>query len=183
MNKKQSLIESFLTYYQEWRKKGHGLYIFSKTKGSGKTFLASCICNELMERYGIKTRFVSATQLLEISQSGDKESPDEYKREPIKLLCNCELLVLDDIGQKKSGYDWMNEVVFRIIDDRMTKRLVTVFTSNLQVQELSLDDRIIERIQKMSFMVSLPEYNVRSKESYDEKTLFLKELGLLKGGE
>ena len=182
LSKVRKLVEDFLWNYKKWKSKGYGLYIHSKTKGSGKTFLASCLCNELMELYGIKTRFVSATQLLEISQSGDKNSYDEYKREPIKLLCNCELLVIDDIGQKKTGYDWMNEVLFRIVDERMTRGLVTIFTSNLEVDELVLDDRIIERISKVSLSMRLPEFNVRSKESYDEKVQFLKDMGLMKGG-
>lgn len=179
LSKKKLLVEDFLKNYKRWKSKGYGLYICSKTKGSGKTFLASCLCNELMELYGIRTRFVSATQLLDISKSGDKDSPDEYKREPIKLLCNCELLVIDDIGQKRTGYEWMNEVVFRITDERMTKRLVTIFTSNLTIEELNLEERIKERINKVSLSLRLPEFNVRSKESYDEKLQFMKEMGLV----
>lgn len=182
MTKKRILVENFLKNFSEWNKKGLGLYIHSKTKGSGKTFLASCLCNELMELYAIKTRFVSATNLLEIAQSGDKNSFDEYKRDPIKLLCNCKLLVIDDIGQKKTGYDWMNEVLFRIVDDRMTQKLVTIYTSNLRLEELSIDDRITERINKTAYAVGLPEYNVRSKESYNEKLSFLREMGLVEKG-
>ena len=176
LSKKRIIVEDFLRNYKKWRVKGLGLYIHSKTKGSGKTFLASCLCNELMELYAIKTRFVRTTDLLEISKSGDQDSPDEYKREPIKLLCNCELLVLDDIGQKKTGYDWMNEVLFRIIDDRVNKGLVTVFTSNLDINELTIDERIKERINKMSVSMSLPEFNVRSRSAYEEKAEFIKEI-------
>ena len=76
----------------------------------------------------------------------------------------------------------MNEVVFRIVDDRMTKKLVTIFTSNLTIEELYLEDRIKERIIKMSLAISLPEFNVRSKEAYEDKVQFLKELGLMEGG-
>lgn len=182
LSKYQKLVESFLNKYSDWKESGMGLYIFSKTKGSGKTLLSSCLCNELMELYQIRTKFVSATQLLDISQSGDKTSMDEYKREPIKLLCNCELLVIDDIGQKKSGYDWMNEILFRIIDDRMNKKLITIFTSNLEIEDLTLDDRIIERIKKISMVLRLPEFNVRSRESEEEKRKFLKDMGLLERG-
>lgn len=177
-SQKRAVVENFIKNYHQWKQKGLGLYIYSKTKGSGKTFLSSCICNELMELYGIRTRFVNATNLLDISQSGDKTSPDEYKREPIKLLCNCELLVIDDLGQKRTGYDWMNEILYRIADDRMTQRLVTIYTSNEQIHEVALDDRTISRIDKTSIVISLPEYNVRLRESYDEKIEFLKEIGL-----
>ncbi len=183
MSKTQRLVENFLLKYPEWKSQGLGFYISSKTKGSGKSYLASCLCNSLMEMYAMKTKFVNATKLLDISQSGDKDSPDEYKREPIKLLCNCELLVIDDLGQKKSAYDWMNDILFRIVDDRMTKKLVTVFTSNLSIEELALDDRIVERINKVSFPIKLPEYNVRSRESNNAKLRFIKSMGLMEGGE
>lgn len=177
MSKTRRYIEDFLKNYRKtWKPEGYGFYIFSVTKGSGKTFLSSCICNELMEIYGIKTRFVNATELLEISQSGDKSSDNEYKREPIKLLCNCELLVIDDIGQKKTGYDWMNEVLFRIVDERMNKKLVTIFTSNIRLEELNLDDRITERICKVSYPIHLPEFNVRNREAYDKKMDFAKKI-------
>lgn len=176
----KTLIENLLLNYREWKKAGYGLYISSRTKGSGKTFLASVICNELMKNEGIKTRFVSASQLLDIAQSGDKESPDEYKREPIKLLCNCELLVLDDIGQKQSGQSWLNDILFTITDERMNKKLVTIFTSNVPLEELQIESRISERINKMSIAVSLPEFNVRTREAYQEKTQFLKNQNLIK---
>ncbi|SCW28207.1 DNA replication protein DnaC [Eubacterium ruminantium] len=180
MRGRELLINNFIAEYKEWKKEGYGLYIFSETKGSGKTFLASCICNELMKRYAIRTKFVSAVNLLNIAQSGDKESYDEYKKDPIKLLCNCELLVIDDIGQKKGGYDWMNDLLFRIVDERMTQKLVTIFTSNIVIDRLSLDERITERINKMSHPVSLPEFNVRHIESNNNKAEFLKRIGLVK---
>ena len=180
MSKRRMIVEDFLKNYRKWKSKGYGLYLNSKTKGTGKTFLASCICNELMELYGIRTKFVNATKILDISKSGDKESPDIYKREPIRLLSNCELLVLDDIGQKKNGENWINEVMFTIVDDRMNNGLVTLYTSNLEVGALPLDPRIIDRISKTSISMTLPEYNVRLNESYDDKVIFLKDIGVIK---
>lgn len=180
----QKGIESYLRNYKKCKSKGYGLYIYSKTKGSGKTFLASCLCNELMELYAIRTRFVSASNLLDIAQSGDKTSPDEYKREPIKLLCNCELLVVDDIGQKKNGQEWMSDIMYKIADERFKKQLSTIYTSNLKVDELNLNEATIERMKLGIFLeIKLPEFNVRSRESYNEKVSFMKEIGLLKGGD
>ena len=72
MSEHRRLIEDFLKGYADWKAKGIGFYIFSKTKGSGKTFLASCICNELMEIYGLRAKFVKAVELLDISKSADK---------------------------------------------------------------------------------------------------------------
>ena len=145
----------------------------------GKT----AICNSLMNQNAIRARFVSATELLDIAQSGDKSSEDEYKKNPIKKLCDCKLLVLDDIGMKKTGNEWMNEELFKIIDSRMTQGLVTIITSNQKPDELNVDDRIIERIQKMTVVIELPEYNVRSKEAHAKKIEFFRSVGLIENKE
>ena len=182
-SKQKKTIDCFVHDFDKWESEGFGLYICSRTKGSGKTFLASCICNSLMNRNAIRARFVSATELLDIAQSGDKSSEDEYKKNPIKKLCDCKLLVLDDIGMKKTGNEWMNEELFKIIDSRMTQGLVTIITSNQKPDELNVDDRIIERIQKMTVVIELPEYNVRSKEAHAKKIEFFKSVGLIENRE
>ena len=74
----------------------------------------------------------------------------------------------------------MNDLLFRIVDERMTQKLVTIFTSNIVIDRLSLDERITERINKMSHPVSLPEFNVRHIESNNNKAEFLKRIGLVK---
>lgn len=178
MSKQRRVVENFLQNFKKWDDNGLGLYIHSKTKGSGKSFLASCLCNELMEQYAIRTRFVNATALIDISQSGNRDSLNEFEKDPITLLCKCKLLVIDDIGQKRTAEDWMNEILFRIIDYRMNHGLVTIMTSNIKPEELSIDDRIIERIIKISISIHLPEYNVRSRASNDEKLKFLSDVGL-----
>ena len=183
MSKQKKTVDCFVRDFDKWEAEGLGLYIYSRTKGSGKTFLASCICNSLMNQSAIRTSFVSTAELLDIAQSGDKSSEDEYKKNPIKKLRDCKLLVLDDIGMKKSGNEWMNEELFKIIDSRMTQGLVTIVTSNQKPDELNVDDRIIERIQKMTVIIELPEYNVRSKEAHAKKIEFFKSVGLIENKE
>lgn len=180
LSKQKSFVDSFINNFHKWESKGLGLYIQSNMKGSGKTFLASCICNELMRKYAIRTHFVSAPNLIELSKSGNPEETDEYKRDPIKLLCNCKLLVLDDLGQKNTGLEWYQDLLFKIIDKRMNEKSVTVITSNLKNNALPYDDRIFSRIDKMTQFIPLPEYCVRTRESNEEKLLFFRELGLIK---
>ena len=165
---------SFLENFEKWQEKGIGFYIYSRTRGTGKTFLASCICNSLMTKYKISTKFVSASNLINMSKDarpGDKN--------PIEVLCECKVLVLDDIGQKTSGEDWQNDLLFKIIESRYQNKLVTLFTSNMKDTELRIDDRITSRIEKMSQLLPLPEYSFRSKAAYDEKKDFYQEMGLM----
>ena len=178
LSKQEKFISSFLNEYEKWEKRGLGLYIWSGMKGSGKSFLSSCICNELMKRYAMQTRFVSAANLLDIAKSGDPEALDKYKRNPIDLLCNCKLLVIDDLGAKKAGNEWMNDILFQITDARMTKKLVTIITSNIPMRKLELDDRVCDRINKLCQSIPLPNYCVRAREANEDKAKFFKELGL-----
>ena len=169
----KNFVMSFINNFEKWQEKGIGFYIYSKTRGTGKTFLASCICNSLIAKYKISTKFVSASELINISKSGN---PNE--KNPIDVLCECKVLVLDDIGQKTTGEEWMNDLLFKIIDSRYQNRLVTLFTSNLAISELRVDDRVSSRIDKASQPLPLPEYSYRTKTAYDEKKDFYKELGI-----
>lgn len=173
-------VKSFVDQFEVWEKKNMGLYIWSKTKGSGKTFLASCLCNEIMHKKAIRTRFVSASELIDIAQSGDKNANDEYKRNPMKLLHECKFLVIDDLGQKNLGGEWLEDILFKLLDDRMTNLRMTMITSNLTIQELPFNERITDRINKLCFPLHLPEICVRSKEIRESRQELLKELNLAK---
>ena len=176
----QEGVKAFIEQFDVWEKKNTGLYIWSKTKGSGKTLLASCICNELMNKKAIRTRFVSASELIDIAQSGDKNSSDEYKRNPMKLLHECKFLVIDDLGQKNIGGEWLEDILFKLLDDRMVRSRMTMITSNLPIEELPFNERITDRINKLCYPFHLPEICVRSKEVRESRQELLKELSLAK---
>lgn len=178
--KQKEIIDSFIEKFNVWEKRGIGLYIYSGMKGSGKTFLASCICNELISRYPMRTRFVSASSLIDIAKSATKDG-DKYERDPLKLLCDCKLLVLDDLGQKQTGGEYLGDILFRIMDERMQKKLITIVTSNIFIGQLQIDDRVTDRINKLCTPIPLPDYCVRAKQSKDEQISLFKELGIIKG--
>lgn len=175
ISRQRKFVESFIDDFEKWQERGIGFYIYSKLRGTGKTFLASCICNSLMTKYKISTKFVSASELINLS----KQEPRQGEKNPIEVMCECKVLVLDDIGQKTSGEDWMNDLLFKIIESRYQSKLITLFTSNMKINELRVDDRISSRIDKMTQSIPLPEYSFRSKEAYDEKKSFYKEMGLI----
>lgn len=174
----QKAINSFVSEFDNWERKNMGLFIWSTAKGTGKSFLASCICNELMCTRAIRTRFVNASDLIDLAQSGDKDSPEEYKRDPLKLLQDCKFLVLDDVGQRQNS-DWLEDILYKILDARMRNGRLTIITANMNIDNLPFDDRIGDRISSMCLPIHLPETKVRSKESRDKRTDFLKEMGLI----
>ena len=175
LSKQQMYVTSFVNDFSDWSKKGIGLYIWSKTRGSGKTFLASAICNTLIKERHLDTKFVSVSALIDMVKDG-KDAP----KHPIEELCECDVLVLDDLGQQNAGNGWLMDILFRITDSRMQDRKITIVTSNKRLQELDFDDRILDRLNRMLQPIPLPEYCVRARESNTEKMDLFASLGLMK---
>ena len=176
----QKIVKSFVENFDAWEKRNIGLYIVSETKGSGKTFLASCICNEIMYANAIRTRFIKASDILNISKSGNPNSRDEEERDPMKLIYECKFLVIDDLGQKNTGLTWLEDELFNILDTRMTNKRMTLITSNVPIGNLQFNERLTDRISKMCYTIRLPEVSVREIESMNDKKDLLTEVGLWK---
>lgn len=161
-------VNNFIIKYEALQERGMGLYIFSKTKGSGKTMLSCCILNELSKRYIGSVKFVNALDLLDMTKKGfQQEEPD------IESLYACRVLVIDDIGVQLDK-EWVNTVFYRLINDRYGSRKVTIYTSNMAINDLKMDERIIDRIESTSFEVHLPEVPLRSILRQEEKDRLMK---------
>lgn len=176
LSRQKKFVESFIENYDDWAKEGLGFYIWSGIRGTGKTYLASCICNELMAKYGLVTKFASASELIKMDS---EDSKTNFEKSQIQTLCDCSLLVLDDLGQQKGGENWLDDILFRIIDSRYQKKLVTLITSNIELKRLRLDDRVSDRLNKMCQSLPLPDFSFRQRESNKKKRDFFKDLGLL----
>lgn len=154
------MAKNYILNFDVFRSEGKGLYFYSSTKGSGKTMLAIAIGNALINVHGVQVKFLTTPDLLsEIKRTYDAKS--EYKEsELLESLKQVEVLILDDIGvEKQSG--WMNEILYKILNHRMTANLVTIFTSNVHISKLQHDERITSRIEKMALPVQMPEESIR----------------------
>ena len=177
--KKQKTVWSMITNFPEWSRQGNGLYIYSKTKGSGKTFLASAIVNTLIERYGLKAKFVSASDLIRLDQEKDFDPyADRYTTSGVDKLITCDLLVIDDLGVGNAGSGWREDILYRIVDKRMNSKKPIIFTSNVRLDELPVDDRVADRINSITFTLALPEVKVRASKAEQDKKKFLESVGI-----
>lgn len=174
LKREERLVSQFVDHYQDFESVEHmGLFISSKTRGSGKTFLANAIANELINRYAVSTKFVNASDLLEISKQKREDGSDSLAE-----LIGVRLLITDDIGQKRTGTDWLSDVLYRIIDKRYTAKRLVIVTSNVELQELDLDDRIVDRLYSMTLPIRLPEFCVRARDANARKQAILAKYGL-----
>lgn len=158
---------------------GKGLYFYSNTKGSGKTRLMVSIGNALINTQGVGVRFIFTNTLLdEIKGTFEKSENGESYSALIAGLRSIEVLILDDMGAERPT-PWVNEIFYGLLNDRMTAKKPTLFTSNCSIEDLSYNDRIVDRLFRMAMPVKFPEESVRRILAKQENEDFIKEL--LKG--
>lgn len=156
------MVKYYLDHFDDMHEKGMGLYMFSKTKGSGKTRMMAGIANELMHERNIKVKFATSMQILdEIKATWDKSS-GEFTSEHSLLdaLVTTDVLAIDDFGTEKTR-DWVSEKFYSIINGRYIDGKVTLFTSNMSLSDLKYDDRITNRIKERTYEIPFPEESVR----------------------
>lgn len=166
----KDVVNKFILHFSEFRKIGKGFYIYSKTKGSGKTLLSCILANELLDRVSINIKFITVLDYIEMTKKGFKS---DKAAEDIENMSNATVLILDDIGVQMSK-EWVDTVLYRLINHRASNKLITIFTSNITIEELKIDERIIQRIEKMTIPLHLPEISVRKKMVKMENEEFLK---------
>ena len=167
-------VRKFIFEYQKFEEKGMGLYIYSETKGSGKTMLACIILNEISNKYAVNTKFVTSTDYLNMTKRSYNGSDEE-----INMIRNAKVLVVDDIGTQLNR-DWIDSTFYELVNYRYNSRLLTIYTSNIPSDKLKMDNRIIDRIERNSIILKIPERPIRKIKGTSEKREFMEEMGLIK---
>ncbi len=165
------IAQDFVANYQKnWVEKGKGLYIWSTTPGTGKTFFACCIAKSAMMKNSLTMRFVEVNHYLSIVAENFKKQYGDYDESEIYRTCS--LLVFDNIGAQKTG-DWQEQEIAKIIEDRMNDNKPILYTSNFPPSKLNVNARIIDRIIKTSIVLQMPEESIRRKQGIKEQEDFL----------
>lgn len=156
-------IRYWLQNLSDMKKRGIGLYIYSGIKGSGKTRLIASIANELVEKYDTQVKFCTSIQILqEIKETWGKKRDYEQETEKklIDTLSGIEVLIIDDFGAEQ-GREWKDERFYSIINGRYVDKKITLFTSNMRLDDLGYDERIKNRIKERVLQIPFPEESVR----------------------
>ncbi len=123
-------------YAEDWEKfktEGTGL-IFIGRFGTGKTHLAFSIANYLLNQ-GIPVVFETLINLMEKLKLGYEKQAEFGYYEIIKLYCECDLLIIDDLGKEKLS-EWVLEKLFQIINTRYENMLPFLITTNYTEKEI-----------------------------------------------
>lgn len=153
-------IKYWIDNLESMEERGMGLYIYSGTKGSGKTRMVASIANELMLKKNMQVKFATSMQVLtEIKSSWDKN--ENYTESSLlDFLSTTEILILDDFGTEQVK-EWIGERFYQIINNRYVDKKITIFTSNISIEKLKYDSRISNRIKERTFQIPFPEESVR----------------------
>ena len=165
----KSILNAFVFRYEEFRRSGRGLYIYSATKGSGKTLLACCLANEIVEKYNAVVKFIGILDYIDLIRQKDEQA--EAQKESI---CRCSLLILDDLGVQTDKQSWIDNALFSLVDTRYRDMLPTIYTANVPINKAAADDRILSRIDGTSIPVILPEISVRHNLAEEYRKDFLR---------
>ena len=162
--------------FEKIRASGKGMFLFGAV-GNGKTFYAGCIANYLLDG-GYKVLLTNIYRLEgHMRHEADR---DDY----IDSLETFDLLIIDDFGTERDT-EYMNEIVFQVIDARYRSGLPMIITSNITAEELEhpesiKNQRIYSRILDRCVPIEFTGKD-RRRENISEKTRdFIK---WLQGGE
>ena len=163
--------DNFTTMYSKHK----GLLLFG-TVGTGKTYIAACIANALIDRgyTCLVTNFARLTNTINGMYDG--------KQEYIDGLDRFSLLVIDDLASERDT-EYMNEIVTNIIDARYRSGKPMIVTTNLTSEELKnprdvRKQRIYSRLMEMCIPLEVKGTDRRKKKLIDEKNEFDEILGL-----
>ncbi len=147
--KLSSAARKYVENFDEMRRRHKGLLLYG-TVGTGKTFMACCIANALIDK-GIPCMVTSFPRLVN-TITGMRDGRQEY----IDSLNKFVLLVIDDLASERDT-EYMTEIVQQIIDARYRSGLPLIVTTNLTGDELKHPAEVRkQRIYSRLFEMCVP---------------------------
>lgn len=169
------IAKNYVQHFDEMFSAAKGLILYGPT-GTGKTYLADCIANALMER-GIP---VLVTSIVALTRGLGEQLPTVLQK-----MKSAHLLVLDDFGAERFT-DFKSEQIFDVIDTRYGSKKPMIITTNYSLKEMKAAEgirqqRVNERILEVCYPVKMDGESWRKKmvkETYSAISALLEEEGL-----
>lgn len=156
-------IQMAKRYTENWKKvkaENLGLLLWGDV-GTGKSFLAACIANALLEK-GVPVLMTNFSKIL--NQMGAMYSDERYRY--IASFNRFSLLIIDDLGIERNT-EYALEQVYAVIDERYKTGLPLIITTNLTISQLRNPEdvahaRIYSRVLEMCTPVHVPGHDRRT---------------------
>lgn len=157
--KQIEMAKQYVRHWEEFQKTASGLLLWGNV-GTGKSFIAGCIANALLDKGVpvIMTNFARLLNKLTDMYSGDRNAYiDSFKRYP--------LMIIDDLGIERNS-EFAREQVFSVIDSRYRSQLPMIVTTNLSLKKLKHPEdiaraRIYDRVLERCLPIRVNDKNIR----------------------
>lgn len=157
-DRKQAKISDALQRYterfEEFRNISKG-FLLHGTVGTGKTFLAACVANRLIDK-GYSVRMTNITTL-----TNDLQGMFDGRQEYISALARHDFVIIDDVGsERKSATGYAQEILYNVIDSLYRAGTPFAVTSNLTSDKMENPEsieyaRIFDRIFERCFPIEV----------------------------
>lgn len=169
------ICQRYVENFPRMKAKGKGL-MFLGGFGTGKTFLAACIANALLDE-GFSVLMTNFPRLINTIH-GMREGKQEY----IDSLNKYSLLIIDDLGVERQS-EYVAEIVQNIVDSRYRAGLPMVITTNLSPKDFSetqdiAKSRLYSRISEMCLPLIVKGVDRRKANAADSDKELAELLGL-----
>ena len=163
--KQMDMAKQFVRHWDEFKKDSMGLLLWGPV-GTGKSFIAGCIANALLDQ-GVPvmmTNFARLLNRLTDMYAGDRNAYiDSFNSFP--------LLIIDDLGVERNS-EFAREQVFSVIDSRYRSQLPMIVTTNLTPEQMRNPEdlaraRIYDRVLERCTPIRVDSQNIRKQIKMD----------------
>lgn len=170
-----SALQRYADNFAEYRKDGKGLVLYGSV-GTGKTFMAACVANKLID----KGYWAYVTDIATLTDQMQESFGARLK--VMERLSKYDLLVIDDLGTERDSA-YMQEIVFNVIDSRYQAKLPLIVTTNLTADSFKKPknlgyERIFDRLFERSIFIELSGQSRRRQMFINTQAKLKSELGL-----
>lgn len=156
----ENIARKYVANFDAMRKQGTGLLLCGQV-GTGKSFLAACIANELINQGTpcLMTNFSRIISRVSEKFGGDQKYLDDLNR--------FDLLIIDDLGaERDTEFTW--EKVMNVIDARYRAGLPLIITTNFEPKDFAdrgdiRRQRVFSRLKEMCILLEVKGADRRSK--------------------
>ena len=153
-------MKKYVENFPELSKTGQGLLLYGKV-GTGKTYAAAEVANALLDKgfSVLVTNFARIANTVGGMYDGKQAYYDSLNR--------FALLVIDDLAAERKT-EYMQEIVYNVIDSRYRAGLPMIITTNLTAEELKnpqdiTNKRIFDRVMERCLPIEVTGVNRRHK--------------------
>lgn len=171
----ENIARKYVANFDAMRKQGTGLLLCGQV-GTGKSFLAACIANELINQGTpcLMTNFSRIISRVSEKFGGDQKYLDDLNR--------FDLLIIDDLGaERDTEFTW--EKVMNVIDARYRAGLPLIITTNFEPKDFAARgdirrQRVFSRLKEMCILLEVKGTDRRNKKMQDKLETAKSLLGL-----